>query len=127
MATILIVDDDTLQRSLVTALLEPAGHEIHEARSAEEGLQAARALRPDLVLADVSLPGMSGLDLARTMKADPELRRIAVIALTGYAMREDEIVARRAGCDGYLAKPVLGAALRAEVDRLVGGSRSGSL
>jgi CheY-like chemotaxis protein len=103
---ILIIEDNLLNLELVTDLLEANGFMVSSAQTAEEGLRLARELAPDLVLMDISLPGMDGLAATRQFKADPATRHLAVVALTANAMRGDEEAALKAGCDGYLTKPV---------------------
>ncbi len=115
-AIILIVDDDAMHRSLVEKMLESTQYEIRMAGNAEQALQLARSVSPDVVLTDVSMPGVSGLELTRVMKADPLLRQISIVVLSGHGMMGDESLARNAGCDGYLSKPFRAADLRAEVE-----------
>ena len=103
---ILVVEDNSLNLELVTDLLEAAGFSVASARTAEEGLRLARATLPDLILMDLSLPGMDGLAATRTLKADPATAHLPVIALTAHAMRGDQEMALQAGCDDYLAKPI---------------------
>lgn len=105
-ATILIVEDNLLNMELVTDLLEAHHFRVLQARTAEEGLRLARELCPDLILMDLSLPGMDGLAATRALKADPKTRDIRIVALTAHAMRGDEKNALDAGCDGYLSKPI---------------------
>lgn len=104
--TILIIEDNPMNLELATDLLETAGFVVRQARMAEEGLRIARAISPDLVLMDLSLPGMDGLCATRTLKSDPATSHLPVIALTAHAMKGDEEVALSAGCDGYLTKPI---------------------
>ena len=87
-------------------LLEAGGFSVVQARTAEEGLRVASKLLPAVVLMDLSLPGMDGLEATRTLKADPKTEHLLVIALTAHAMRGDHEIAIRAGCDGYLSKPI---------------------
>lgn len=91
---------------LVTDLLEASGFIVCPARTAEEGLRLARDAKLDLVLMDLSLPGMDGLAATRALKTDPVTCHLPVIAVTAHAMRGDEDIALRAGCDGYLTKPI---------------------
>jgi CheY-like chemotaxis protein len=104
--TILIIEDNRLNLELATDLLEAKGFNVASAQTAEEGLRLAREILPDLVLMDISLPGMDGLCATRTLKADPVTRHLTVIGLTAHAMKGDEEIALRAGCDGYLTKPI---------------------
>ena len=104
--TILIIEDNPLNLELASDLLEVAGYIVLRADAAEEGLQIARASKPDLVLMDVSLPGMDGLAATAALKKDPATARIPVVALTAHAMKGDEEKAMCAGCAGYLTKPI---------------------
>jgi len=104
--TILIIEDNPLNLELASDLLEVAGYIVLRADAAEEGLQLARASKPDLVLMDVSLPGMDGLAATAALKKDPATARIPVVALTAHAMKGDEEKAMSAGCAGYLTKPI---------------------
>ncbi len=105
MAKILIVEDVEVNRDLLVQLLED-DHEIVTAADGAAGLQAAARERPDLILMDLSLPVIDGWEATRRLKADPELGRIPVIALTAHAMRGDEAKALACGCDDYLSKPL---------------------
>jgi CheY-like chemotaxis protein len=105
-ASILVVDDNATNLKLVSDVLEFEGYRILEARDAETAQEIIRHTPPDLILMDIALPGMDGLTLTRQLKADPETRRIIVVALTAFAMRGDEEKAREAGCDGYITKPI---------------------
>ncbi|OLC56261.1 MAG: hypothetical protein AUH85_06915 [Chloroflexi bacterium 13_1_40CM_4_68_4] len=116
---VLLVDDDARHLELIGAMLEPTGYQMLSTHTAEEALSAIAREHTDLVITDVNLPGMSGLQLVRRLKGDAKLRRIPVLVLSGHAMPEDEQVARMAGCDGYLVKPAEGQRLRAEVERLL--------
>jgi CheY-like chemotaxis protein len=104
---ILIVDDDLNQLGAWSRLLEFADYEVISATSGQEGLQLARAEQPDIILLDVLLPDISGLEMCRHIKADPELQRIFVINVTGRSTSpDDEAEGIEAGADGYLTKPV---------------------
>jgi CheY-like chemotaxis protein len=103
---ILVVEDNLMNLELVTDLLEAGGFIVCPARTAEEGCHAAHELSPDLILMDLSLPGLDGLAATRALRADPATRHLTIIALTAHAMRGDEALALRAGCDGYLTKPI---------------------
>ena len=106
MATILIVEDNATNMKLSTFLLESAEYTVLGATSAEIGLTLAREGRPDLILMDIQLPGMDGLEATALLKADESTREIPVIALTALAMKGDEERILAAGCDGYIAKPI---------------------
>jgi two-component system cell cycle response regulator DivK len=105
-ATVLIVEDNPENLTLGAFLLQSAGHEVLSAADAEAGLAIARERRPDLILMDIQLPGMDGLEATALLKRDPATRGIPVIALTALAMRGDEERIRAAGCDAYVAKPI---------------------
>ncbi len=92
--------------TLATFLLKSAGHTVLSATDAESGLTLARSEQPDLILMDIQLPGMDGLQATALLKADEATRAIPVIALTALAMKGDEERIRAAGCDGYIAKPL---------------------
>jgi len=104
--TILIVEDNPANMTLATFLLRSAGYAILSAIDAESGLALARKEQPDLVLMDIQLPGMDGLQATALLKGDDATRGIPVIALTALAMKGDEQRIRAAGCDGYIAKPL---------------------
>src|SRR5215469_3245022 len=105
-SNILIVEDNPMNMELLVDLLEAGGFCIHSTRTAEDGIRLARELQPDLVLMDISLPGMDGLCATRTLKADPATSHLTVVGLTAHAMKGDEANGRQAGFDGYLTKPI---------------------
>ena len=106
MPKILVVEDNPTNMKLSTFLLESADYEVISAANAEIGVTLAREGRPDLILMDIQLPGMDGLQATALLKADAATRHIPVIALTALAMKGDEERIRAAGCDGYIAKPL---------------------
>jgi two-component system cell cycle response regulator DivK len=106
MTTILVVEDNAANLKLATFLLESAGYVVISAPNAEAGLTLARTQQPALILMDIQLPGMDGLQATALLKADAVTRAIPVIALTALAMKGDEERIRTAGCDGYVAKPL---------------------
>lgn len=106
MARILVVEDNLANRKLTTFLVESAGHAVLCAEDAETGLTVAREELPDLILMDIQLPGMDGLEATALLKREEATRHIPVIALTALAMKGDEERIRAAGCDGYIAKPL---------------------
>jgi two-component system, cell cycle response regulator DivK len=106
MATVLIVEDNAANMTLAVFLLESAGHTVLRASDAEAGLTLARDKQPHLILMDIQLPGMDGLEATALLKRDDGTRAIPVIALTALAMKGDEERIRAAGCDGYIAKPM---------------------
>lgn len=105
MASILVVEDNEANLRLVRFVLERGGHGVMHAASGEDGVRMAQEAQPDLVLVDIQLPGMDGLDATRLLKQDPSTAHIPVIALTAHAMKGDAERMRLAGCDSYLAKP----------------------
>jgi two-component system cell cycle response regulator DivK len=115
MAKILIIEDNPTNMSLAVFLLESAGHTVLTAADAEAGLTLARAELPNLILMDIQLPGMDGLEATALLKKDELTREIPVIALTALAMKGDEERIRAAGCDGYIAKPMRYQELRATI------------
>ena len=106
MANVLIVEDNADNLKLATFLLQSAGHTVISASNAEAGLALARSDHPDIILMDIQLPGMDGLQATALLKADGATRAIPVIALTALAMKGDEERIRAAGCDGYIGKPM---------------------
>ena len=106
MAKVLIVEDNPANMKLATFLLQSAGHTVLNATDAEAGLTLARGEQPNLILMDIQLPGMDGLQATVLLKRDDATRAIPVIALTALAMKGDEERIRAAGCDGYIAKPM---------------------
>ena len=104
--SILVVDDEPANLRLLSVLLSRQGYDVHEATTAEEALEIAAKIRPRLVLADIQLPGMDGLEMTRRLKASPETKDTVVVAVTAFAMVGDEQKALEAGCDGYITKPI---------------------
>ena len=106
MAKVLIVEDNSANMTLAVFLLQSVGHTVLGATDAEAGLTLARDEQPNLILMDIQLPGMDGLQATAILKRTVATRAIPVIALTALAMRGDEERIRAAGCDGYIAKPL---------------------
>jgi CheY-like chemotaxis protein len=115
---ILVVDDEPVIRELVTALLEGGGVEVRAVADGAAAIAEARAFRPDLVLLDLVLPGLDGLAVCRMIRSDPALSHAAVHMLTSRARPADHAAAKRAGADGYIAKPFKGQALQELVSAL---------
>jgi CheY-like chemotaxis protein len=103
---VLIVDDNPQNLKLAKVILAAEGYEVETAIDAEEALRILDSFTPRLILMDLQLPRMDGLELTRRLKADPARREIIVIALTAYAMKGDDQKAFAAGCDGYISKPL---------------------
>ena len=103
---VLIVEDNPLNMKLFSAMIASQGYDVLQASDGLAGLDLARQRHPDLIIMDVQLPGMSGLDVTYSLKADAATRDILIIATTAYALRGDEEKIRASGCDGYMAKPI---------------------
>ena len=112
---ILVVEDQEDNRRIVRDLLTRAGYEMIEAVNGEEGVAMAQTHHPDLILMDIQLPGLDGYEATRRIKANPALRQIPIIAVTSYALSGDDVKAREAGCDAYVAKPFSPRALLATI------------
>lgn len=104
--SILIVDDNPVNLKLVQVLLTMEGYDVRTATDAEQVLALLQTYRPGLILMDLQLPGMDGLELTKRLKADEATRSIVIVMMTAYAMRADQERALAAGCDGYLIKPI---------------------
>ncbi len=104
--TVLIVEDNELNMKLFRDLLEAHGYQTAGTSNGFEALDLVRKLRPDLILMDIQLPQVSGLEVTRWIKDDPELRTIPVVAVTAFAMKGDEERIREGGCEAYLSKPI---------------------
>ena len=116
---ILVIEDQEDNRRIVRDLLTSVGYEIVEAVTGEEGVTMAATSLPDLILMDIQLPGLDGYEATRRIKANPALRQIPIIAVTSYALSGDDVKAREAGCDAYVAKPFSPRALLAKVREFV--------
>jgi two-component system cell cycle response regulator DivK len=104
--TVLIVEDNELNMKLFRDLLEAHGYQTVGTNKGAEALNLVRLHRPDLILMDIQLPEVSGLDVTRWIKSDPELRNTPVVAVTAFAMKGDEERIREGGCEAYLSKPI---------------------
>jgi two-component system cell cycle response regulator DivK len=104
--SVLLVEDNAHNRKIFSGMLTHAGLRVIEAEDGHQALAAVAADPPDLILMDLSIPGIDGWECARRLKADPKTKAIPIIALTAHAMRGDEERALQAGCDGYLSKPI---------------------
>ena len=103
---ILIVEDNDLNLKLFRDLLGANGYDTFETREGIEAIAMTRNIQPDLIIMDIQLPEISGLDVTRKIKADASIRDIPVIAVTAFAMKDDEDKIMRAGCEAYLSKPI---------------------
>lgn len=104
--SVLLVEDNEAIRGAFSILLEEGGYRVLQAASGTEAVETAVRERPDLVLLDLGLPDVGGLDVARTLRGRPETREIPIVALTGRALEVDEDACMAAGCTGYLTKPI---------------------
>ena len=123
MARILVVDDDAMNLRLVVTVLEQAGHEVLSAEGGAEGIEAALAYAPDLVLMDVQMPGVDGVSALRRLRADPRTAPLKVAAFTGLAMKGDRERLIKEGFDGYLEKPIRYKEFLASVAALLEGRK----
>jgi len=103
---IMVVEDHQMNLKLVTDLLEIEGFDVMPCEDAESALKALDKDLPDMILMDVALPGMDGLELTRILKADQKTKDIVIVALTAFAMKGDREKAMAAGCNGYITKPI---------------------
>jgi CheY-like chemotaxis protein len=103
---ILVVDDNAVNLKLARVLLENHGYDVRTAGDAEQALELLETYEPRMILMDLQLPGMDGLELTRRLKADGRRQRMLIVALTAYAMKGDEAKALAAGCDAYITKPI---------------------
>ena len=103
---ILIVDDNAINLKLVAYLMKANGYTVVTALDAESAIETIRSNHPDVILMDIQLPGIDGLELTRRLKADPKTRDIVIVAVTAYAMKGDQAKALAAGCDDYITKPI---------------------
>lgn len=116
---ILVVEDNDLNRKLFCDVLRAGGHEVEPCADGQAVVAAAHAFGPDLVIMDIQLPNISGLDLITTLRADAALSSVPILAVTAYAGKGDEEKIRSAGANDYLAKPVSIGPFRMAVDRLL--------
>jgi two-component system cell cycle response regulator DivK len=113
--TVLVVDDNEDNRRILRDLLRSAGYGVIEATTGEDGVAAAKARTPDLILMDIQLPGIDGYEATRRIKADSTLRLIPLIVVTSYALSGDDAKALAAGADAYVAKPFSPRAMLAKI------------
>ena len=117
--TILVVEDNELNMKLFHDLLEAHGYNILQTKDGMEALKLARKHRPDLILMDIQLPEISGLEVTKWLKEDEELAHIPVVAVTAFAMKGDEEKIREGGCEAYIAKPISVASFLQTVERFL--------
>ncbi len=120
--TILIVEDNALHQQLFAELLEEAGYSTLRAGEGLDAFALAKAHVPDLILMDIQLPAISGLEVTRWLKDEPALRHIPVIAITAYAMPGDEALMRAWGCEAYIPKPISTTNFLETIARFVGAT-----
>jgi two-component system cell cycle response regulator DivK len=116
---VLIVEDNELNMKLFNDLLEAHGYFTLQTKDGVEALRMARAHRPDLILMDIQLPEVSGLEVTKWLKEDDDLRSIPIIAVTAFAMKGDEQKIRDGGCEAYIAKPISVASFMSTVERFL--------
>ena len=117
--TILIVEDNELNMKLFNDLLQAHGYNTLQVKDGRVVIDMTRKNRPDLILMDIQLPEISGLEITKMLKADDDLRAIPVVAVTAFAMKGDEQKIRNGGCDGYIAKPISVASFLQTVSRFL--------
>jgi CheY-like chemotaxis protein len=122
---ILVVDDYQDAREMYAEYLQFSGFRVAEARNGNEAVAQARSLKPDLILMDLSLPGMDGWEATRVLKADDATKHIPIVALTGHALAGASEGARKAGCDSFVTKPCLPDDLVVEVKRMLNAVKQG--
>lgn len=116
---VLIVEDNALNMRLFSDLLESTGYETLQCVDGAKAVGLALEEQPDLIIMDIQLPDVSGLDIARWLKDDERTASIPVLAVTAFAMRTDEMLVREAGCEGYLSKPIQIKPFLKTVDELI--------
>lgn len=117
---ILLVEDNEDNRIIYRLTLIHFGYEVTEAADGETGIRLATGILPDLILMDVSIPGIDGWEATQILKADPRTAHIPIVALTAHALARDRERAQEVGCDGYLTKPVEPRRVLQEIERLLG-------
>lgn len=106
MASVVIIEDNERNMRLMRLLLRPQGYTLHEATSGQEALDLLRVIVPDIILVDIQLPDIDGLEITRQLRQDARFASTPIVALTAYAMPGDRELFLRAGCSGYVAKPI---------------------
>jgi two-component system cell cycle response regulator DivK len=123
---VLIVEDNALNMRLFSDLLEASGYETMQCVDGAKAVGLALVANPDLIIMDIQLPEVSGLDITRWLKDDERTAQIPVLAVTAFAMRTDEMLVREAGCEGYLSKPIQVRSFLKTVDDLISKEAVGS-
>jgi two-component system cell cycle response regulator DivK len=118
---VLVIEDNDQNLYLVTFILEKNGYQVHSARDGREGVELAAAVKPDLILLDIQLPGMDGYAVAGKLRGNPDLAKVPIIAVTSYAMAGDREKALAAGCTGYMEKPINPGTFLRQVESHLGG------
>lgn len=116
---ILVVEDDLLNRMFYCEVLQSRGFKVSQVDDGAQAIKRARDFRPDLVMMDINLPNVSGVDLIEQMKSDPELSAVPVLAITAYVGKADRMTVKAVGAQAFLPKPVTIAELNAAIDRLL--------
>ncbi|HEX6925637.1 MAG TPA: response regulator [Longimicrobiaceae bacterium] len=119
--SVLLVEDNETIRDAFRILLEDSGYVVHEAASGQEAVDKATHHPPAVMLLDLGLPDINGLDVARRIRAEPSTAHVPIVALTGRALETDEKACLEAGCTAYLSKPIDSAALLRKIGEVVGG------
>lgn len=122
---VLVIEDNEQNLYLVRFLLEVRGHRISEARNGVEGIAAARAAPPDIILLDIQLPGMDGYAVAAALRQNPALDAVPIVAVTSYALNGDRVKALSAGCDAYIEKPIDPDSFGAQLEAVAAAGRKG--
>ena len=117
---VLLVEDNEDNRIVYSTILKHFGYEVTEALNGEEGIAKARSEKPDLILMDIQLPEVSGLEVTKWLKEDESLKSIPVVAVTAFAMKGDEEVIRQGGCEAYISKPISVTSFLDTVRRFIG-------
>jgi two-component system cell cycle response regulator DivK len=123
---ILIVDDSPSNLKLIKILLPSSKYDLRTTTNAEETLQILKTFQPKLILMDIQLPGMNGLELTKKLRQDAKFHDVVILAITAYAMRGDEEKALAAGCDGYIPKPIDTRTLSDIIEKYIRSGRKSS-
>ncbi|UCD56391.1 MAG: response regulator [Candidatus Hydrogenedentota bacterium] len=124
-ARILVVEDNVMNMELAVDLLQIQGYEVFSAKTGQEALEISNREQLDLILMDVQLPGMDGLEVTKKLKQNPKTSHIPIVALTAYAMKGDEERILRHGCTGYISKPIDTREFPKAVEKFITGTKKG--